>query len=483
VLSLLLVFILSARAPLDTDMWWHLRAGETMLASGKPLLIDTFSFTRTGASWMNHSWLAQVGMALGFRELGFGGLALGVSLTACATMVLVWFQLKGNALIKAIWLVICAFFCSLVWAPRPQILSLMFLAGLDVLINYSRQRNRKILWAIVPLFALWSNIHAGYSLGLILIAAYIAGDIYDWLTRGIGIKETGNLVVWAALGVFSTLVNPNGINTWRVLFETVDVQALQQFISEWASPDFHDFPQLLFLLFFMSCLFIFFQQKQGLSGEQLAKLIAFGLLAFYARRNIAPFAVIIVPLAANSFDLILQNLITPNSPLEKMTEPAAQWFKWANREEQPILIRLRKGINLFLVAVLFLAGIGKLYAVTQPLMMSRYLNDTYPVKGMAWLSENLSEGNLLNEYEWGGYLLWSYPTTPVFVDGRTDLYGDEILGDWITLVQAGDNYQQLLNRYKITTVMLRPSRPLVKLLALENWKIAYQDKQVVILRR
>jgi hypothetical protein len=50
-------------------------------------------------------------------------------------------------------------------------------------------------------------------------------------------------------------------------------------------------------------------------------------------------------------------------------------------------------------------------------------------------------------------------------------------------VQAGDNYQQLLNRYKITTVMLRPSRPLVKLLALENWKIAYQDKQVVILRR
>ena len=483
VICLLLIFILSARAPLDTDMWWHLRAGTISLETGKPLLSDVFSFTKTGASWMNHSWLAEVGMAFLFRWLGFSGLALGVSLVACLSMLLVWQCLSGNPLLKAVWILTCAVFCSLVWAPRPQIVSLLFLAGLQWLIVGVRDRNFKSLWIVVPLFALWSNLHAGYSLGLILIAAIVAGDVFDWLVKGTVIPTTKPLALWGIAGGLATLVNPNGINTWRVLFETVDVKALQQFISEWASPDFHELTQLIFLIFFMLCVFLLMVKKESLAGEDLAKLISFGLLAFYARRNIAPFAIIAIPMVSKTLNQLIRTPIDPSSPLTGVLDQIKRWFARANREENPILTRLRKGINLILVTILFTVGLGKLIVVSHPVMVNRYIYESYPMRGMEWLKENQPAGNLLNEYDWGGFLIWNVPDNLVFVDGRTDLYGDKVLSDWITLVQAGENTQSLLDQYQIQTIMLRPDRPLVKLLAGQGWEVKVNDSAVVILER
>ncbi|KPL74345.1 hypothetical protein ADN00_13670 [Ornatilinea apprima] len=483
VICLLLVWIISARAPLDTDMWWHLRAGESTLASGKPLLMDIFSFTRGGEGWMNHSWFSEVLMALAYRGLGYSGLAGWVALTACATMLMVWTRLEGPPLYRAVWLLAAAIFSSLAWAPRPQIMSLLFLAVLEELIETSRQGKPKWLWALPLLFAVWSNLHAGYSLGFILIAAILTGDGLDWLLTGKSLKPASALALWAGLAGLATLINPNGLNTWRVVFSTVDVQALQQFISEWASPDFHQLDQLLFLLFFLFCTVILVLCKERVSGADLAKFFAFSLLAFYARRNIAPFAVIAAPAAARALHRGLDGLIAPGSPLKRVSLAMRQWFQQANRPQHPFLLRARKWLNLGMAAVLGVVGLGKLYSVSHPVMMDRYLSESYPVKAVEWLRSQSDMGNLLNEYDWGGYLIWFARDVPVFIDGRTDLYGDKILGDWIRLVQGGEGADELLERYEIETLLLRPNRPLARLLVAEDWKTVYADDQAVILQR
>ena len=66
-LVLLLIFIMAVRMPIDSDMWWHLRAGEETLNAGKAYRVDTFSSSRYGENWINHSWLSQVFMALLLR--------------------------------------------------------------------------------------------------------------------------------------------------------------------------------------------------------------------------------------------------------------------------------------------------------------------------------------------------------------------------------------------------------------------------------
>ena len=72
---LLLVLIIAIRTPLDSDMWWHLRAGEETLKSGNVYRVDTLSYTREGETWTNHSWLAQVLMIWLFK-IGINGVLL-----------------------------------------------------------------------------------------------------------------------------------------------------------------------------------------------------------------------------------------------------------------------------------------------------------------------------------------------------------------------------------------------------------------------
>src|SRR5512144_2762797 len=73
VITFLLIFIMAARTPLDSDMFWHLRAGEEMLRLGHVLRTDILSFTRAGTAWTNPYWIAQVGMALLFNWQGWLG--------------------------------------------------------------------------------------------------------------------------------------------------------------------------------------------------------------------------------------------------------------------------------------------------------------------------------------------------------------------------------------------------------------------------
>jgi hypothetical protein len=87
----------------------------------------------------------------------------------------------------------------------------------------------------------------------------------------------------------------------------------------------------------------------------------------------------------------------------------------------------------------------------------------------------------LNEYNSGGYLVWNLRNYPVFVDGRTDMYGEKILQDWIALVQADQNWDTLMKKYNIGIVMVDPGRPLIKVLEQSGWQKAFADDKAVIL--
>ena len=67
---LILVFALGARLVIDTDVWWHIRAGATTLDSGV-IRHDPFSFTKAGVSWPKRSssddWRTSPKLALFWR--------------------------------------------------------------------------------------------------------------------------------------------------------------------------------------------------------------------------------------------------------------------------------------------------------------------------------------------------------------------------------------------------------------------------------
>ena len=184
-------------------------------------------------------------------------------------------------------LLLTAITAAPIWGPRPQIISFLFVAILD----YWLDKRGSHPWILVPLFALWANLHGGWIWGFLLLLAHIAGNLINLLSAPSEEKtalwqKAKRLLGWSALAMLAVGLNPNGLALWKLPFEQVNV-SMQ--IQEWLSPDFHrlDFHPFLWILFLLLL-------AAPLAGKpnwpRLFKVIGFAYLTFVAQRNIALFA-------------------------------------------------------------------------------------------------------------------------------------------------------------------------------------------------
>jgi len=468
---------MAARTPVDSDLFWHLAAGEQTLQTGHPALSDTFSYTRAGAAWINHSWLGEVVLAWTYRVGGWVGLSFLVAFLAAFSLLMVYWMMSGPPLWRAFLIVLIAAVSAPVWSPRPQLFTLICLAMAWSLVRKFRGAVEKRLFLLPLLFMGWSNLHGGYSLGFILLGCQILGMGFDLFLRrqdAPSLRSIRQWSLWSAVSGLAVLINPNGLNTWKIPFQTVGVQVLQQAIPEWASPDFHATFQQPFLLMLAGLLLAFGLSGRRVEGGGLAVTVAFTTLALMARRNFGPFAIVTGPLLAEYGWLVLERLEAEGSPFLK---------RLANLRGTGETARPRLILDASILGMLALACLAKGFAVSQPEQMTRALQAAYPVKAVAWIRENQPPGRLFNEYAWGGYIIWALPEYPVFVDGRTDLYGDEIIGEWLQVVNQEKGWMDLVERYQIRLMLISADSQLTFHLKNCGWRLAYQDDVASVLVR
>jgi len=99
---------------------------------------------------------------------------------------------------------------------------------------------------------------------------------------------------------------------------------------------------------------------------------------------------------------------------------------------------------------------------------------TYPADALAALRADT--GVLLNEYDWGGYLIFNLPERPVFIDGRYVPYLGGVLDDYRAVVGLRPGWRDLLERYKVSELLLRPERPLAVALREDGWRVRSSDR-------
>jgi hypothetical protein len=473
VVLMVLVFGMSVRTPLDSDLWWHLRGGQVTLSQGEPLLIDIFSYTRFGAPWVNHSWLSEVIFSWLFERSGFLSISCLIATVVSLSMALVYSCSEGPALLRAFVIILASVASAPVWSPRPQIFSQLCLAGVMFCLQQV-SKSRKWLWVLPGIFTIWSNLHGGYALGLIYLGLWIIGQMIEFVCLKLNLKSLVRnilpLVLVAIVCAFSVLINPNGLDVWRVPFQTIGVSALQQYIPEWASPDFHELSQQPFLLYLLLMIIVLGMVPRRKNIADILIAACFTAMALFARRNFAPMVIVTAPLLCKYGWEIIQEYL-----------PRKKFSKLPNVTVSTKNNLLKKSINLSLVALLWAIVLVKAYVVNYPAYVDSQIKKMYPEGAVNWLLTHQISGNLFNEYNWGGYLIWTSPTIPVFVDGRTDLFGDQILREWITAVQGGEGWQNILDQRGIRTVLLLPDRPLVDKLKKQHWRILFQDSQSIIL--
>lgn len=461
---------------MDSDLWWHLRAGQVTVETGRPLTTDIFSYTREGENWVNHSWLSQVMLYGLFQLAGFSGLAAWVSILTVGCLLLILMQMGGAAWWRSLLMLLTVITIAPVLSPRPQVFSLVMFAGLNWLMAGWKQGKVQHLWILPILFLFWSNLHGGYSLGFLLLAAFLGGQVINHLLdlpEKMDWKMLGKVLLWTGLAFLAVAVNPNGMAMWKIPFQTVGVEALQQFIPEWLSPDFHEVNQMPVLIVIVLLVSSLAFSGRKLNGVDFLTTSGFLCLALISRRNIAPFTLAAIPIIANLGWTVVTRVG------EKIRAKIPQSLKMSSQKP----VKANPGINLLLAGIIGFAAFAKLGVVSLPAAIDTGVRGMYPQTALDWIRQNPSQGRMLSEYSWGGYLDWYLPESRVFVDGRTDLFGDVIIMDWRKVVQADPEMADILNQWEIDRVLLEPSRPGVIDLKQMGWRILFEDSSSILLER
>jgi hypothetical protein len=469
ILLFALIFALAARVPVDTDTWWHIRSGEYTLTHGM-IYADPFSHSKAGEAWINHSWGAQIALYGAWRIGGMLGLTVYMAALATAGMWFVYKTCAGSTYLRAFALILGAAAAAVFWSPRPQMFSFLLSAVVLYLIHLYKRENVDRLWLIPVIMGVWGNLHAGFSIGFILLGGTIAGETLANLfgAKGehvIGWRGIRKLIVITLASAAALVINPYGLQMLLVPFQTVSIGALRSYIQEWNSPNFQERQTWAFVVLLLGVLGAAGASKRRLDWTDFLLVSGTAFMSLLAGRNIAVFAVVATPVLIYHVDSILNErgwVIRPNM------HPT----------------RLMARVNLLIVVLAILGAAAKTLMVLDRTTVDRAMRDTLPVDAAAYLAANRPDGNMFNSYNWGGYLLWALPDQPVYVDGRTDLYGDEFLMRYLRTATGGEGWRETLDEYGIGYTVIETGSVLAdRLRGDPAWRAAYEDDMAAIFVR
>jgi hypothetical protein len=142
-------------------------------------------------------------------------------------------------------------------------------------------------------------------------------------------------------------------------------------------------------------------------------------------------------------------------------------------------------INWVLLALIAIAALVKISLPLAPGAVDKATRASLPVDAVAYVRTQRPPGPVFNSYNWGGYLLYTlWPDYPVFVDGRTDLYDDAFLRQYINIYVADDGWRELLDQYEIRLVIVETNSVLAKFLRTDPaWREAYRDEMAAVFTR
>ncbi len=470
------LFAMAVRTPADTDMWWHLRSGQVIVETRTIPFTDPFSYTRAGVPWIDVYWLAQIVLYGVYAVGSFPGLALSVALLVLVAFIFVWKQMDGGPFLRAFILVLAATTSAVIWAPRPQMFTFALTAILGYIVYLYKWRQVDRLWLLPPMFVLWANLHGGFAVGFILLAGAIAGEILNHVLKHNGPEvlawpRLGRLVAVTALSFALLVINPYTIAIYTLPLRTVNIGVLRDFIQEWSSPDFHQLFVQPFIWMLVATLAAVGWSGRRLDGGDFALVAGFAYSALLAGRNIAPFALVCAPVLARhaqpAIERVGRHLATGRRLETPPTSVPATGLVW---------------MNWVILSVVILLAALKIVAPLLPSVQQKAERGTLPVEAVDWIEANRPAGLMFNSYNWGGYLIWRlWPDAAVYVDGRTDLYDDAFLRDYLKVAGAQPGFETILDRDRVNWVLVEANLALDVALSRDaGWSNVYRDEMAVI---
>ncbi|MEE8558610.1 MAG: hypothetical protein V3T14_12075 [Myxococcota bacterium] len=449
----------------DPDMWWHLRAGADILEGSFPR-VDRYSFTAYGQELVDHEWLSELLMIALYRVGGLETLNVAFGAAVAGTFLLVHLRLalvvhRYFAMSVALFAALGSFF---VFGARPQILTLLFLSLTMWWVDRARsgEASGRSFWLFPPLFLVWANFHGGFVAGVGLLLLYALGDALDPRAEGsLSRSDSIRLASIAGLSSILSLANPQTYRLWVLPILEVSSDVNRRHILEWMPPDLASSSYAIFAGFLALAIFSFLLNRRRpalADGVLLAGTALAGLLSI---RHVPLFMVLGVPVVGRQLWPAVRRIRIPRLLCAEV--PA-----WQSRSVRVALI----GGILMLGT---LSAVGSFYARLSRIPSS--VRGEYPVDAVRFLkSTGLDRARGLNEYKWGGYLIWN--GVPVFIDGRANtLYGERFLERYFRAYAFEVAPDPLAEEFDVDYVLVRSEHHWAAYFAAHpNWQRVYRDE-------
>ena len=333
------------------------------------------------------------------------------------------------------------------------------------------------------LFFVWVNLHGGFPVGLFFIGVFLALEYFKngllavflkfkkwnffekasgWLQKNsLSLKSALKLNLLFILSCVATLVNPYG---WRIYIEIVTTifdKYAKSFIAEWfpVSAMNPTSSQFILYIFFLAVLLIISFRKSDFTYVAVAAVFLY--LSFSSWRHLPLFMIVSIPL----WVLIVEFLAG---------------------KELSVVLNKKWFLACFLVATIVIPY-QRMKLVPADYSIERIAEKgNYPAEAVKFLKANPKPGNIFNEYNWGGYLIWQYPEKKLYIDGRMPSWrhkGFSVLEEFNNTFKSGEGLVATIEKYGITQALVYNNVPNQMSFRSLKWELAYEDSLALVFSR
>jgi len=440
----------------DPDSWWHLKMGQLIWTSHSIPAQDMFSYTANHQALVPQEWIAQLSIYWAYLMGGYSGMMIWFAVLASALVVLgyllCWLY-SANAKVAFLGAMVIWFFGTIGFEIRPQMFSYLLIVAELLLIHLGRTRNGRWFFGLPIVFLIWINSHASFILGIAVACAYLLASFFEF-EMGVLVShrwdsQRRRLFIWSLLlSVAALFVNPAGFRQIYYPIDTLmNMKLLMANVEEWAPLQLTEARGIGLFAILFCILLVLMAKKAELYLDELILLAAGTWLAVGHIRMLIVFGI----LAAPTLSRQLANVWESYEPEKDRVLPNAVF------------------IGLSLVAIVL--------AFPSRQNLEQQVQAESPVKALQYVQAHHLTGPMLNDYTYGGYLIWAAPEHPVMIDGRTDIYEWsgflEQYARWATL-QEDPNL--LLQKYNVNFCLLSTHSQMINVLPLlPDWKLVYSD--------
>jgi hypothetical protein len=434
----------------DPDLFWHLAQGRQTVTEGLAR-VDVFSWSVNGLPVLTDQWLGQVIWYEAYAALGWNGIILlrGLLVASIVTLIVAGALIAQRRPIIAVVAALPAITLTrFAWTERPQLMGLLCFTALILLLRASAGRPR-LLIAVPALIVVWANLHASFALGL-AITAIACGEL--WLRRSDARRLAVGVV---ALSVIATLLTPSGLSIWTSAGG--HFLSPPRIIQEEGVPDVTQ-PYGFVFAFVVLAVLVTAQLSHGSALREAALLVPVLFVSMSAARHTPFFAV-----ASAAY-------LAAHAPAAIGAITALFRIHVRLPDFAPRVPSLRIDLASGAIALAAVIGAGSI-ARGEPNL------GAYPTGALSSLPPG---PGLVNDYDWGGFLIWYAPATPVFIDGRLFPYTGDALRDYETLVSLSPTWREVLSRRGARAVLLKPASPLAVRARDLRWPILAESVSYVV---